>query len=321
MEIVIVCVGAFVLDAVFGDPMGFPHIVVGMGKLIRALEKLLRRVFPKTKAGELCGGVLLALLLPAAAYGFGFGVIYLCSFAGSWLRIMAEMFFCWQCLAIKSLRDAGKFVYDALMTGDIAKSREAVGRIVGRDTAELDFPAVIRAAVESVAESTSDGVIAPLFYMMLGGAPLAMAYKAINTMDSMVGYKNEKYLYFGRAAARFDDLVNLIPSRISGLLIIFAAWVCGLDPKNSWRIFKRDRYKHKSPNSAQTESAVAGALHVRLAGNAFYFGKLYEKPYQGDDDRPIEPKDILSTNRLMTAASTAALVLFSLVRTAVVIWL
>ena len=206
-------------------------------------------------------------------------------------------------------------VYKELQKGDLPAARKAVARIVGRDTQSLTAEGVTKAAVETVAENASDGVIAPLFYMLMGGAPLALTYKAINTMDSMLGYKNEKYLYFGRCAAKLDDAANWLPSRLAGLL-----WVarCGpyraAAPRGAWRIWRRDRRSHASPNSAQTESACAGALGVQLAGPACYFGEYYDKPTIGDPLRPIEPQDIVRANRMMYAESLLALALGLAVR-------
>jgi adenosylcobinamide-phosphate synthase len=211
-------------------------------------------------------------------------------------------------------------VYDALQEGDLEKSRYAVSMVVGRDTAVLDDIGVTKAAVETVAENTSDGIIAPLLYMVIGGAPLGFFYKAVNTMDSMVGYKNDRYLYFGRAAAKFDDVVNYIPARLSAILMTVAAGICGMDAKNAWRIYKRDRYNHSSPNSAHTEAVTAGALHVQLAGNAYYFGKLYEKPTLGDADRPVEYEDIRRANQLLYGTAILALIIFSMVK-GVILWI
>jgi adenosylcobinamide-phosphate synthase len=207
-------------------------------------------------------------------------------------------------------------VCKALRKGETEEAREAVSMIVGRDTKELDEAGITRAAVETVAENTSDGMIAPLLYMAIGGAPLGFLYKAVNTMDSMIGYRNDKYQYFGRAAARLDDLLNFLPSRISGILMILVSRPLGLDGKNALRIFLRDRKKHASPNSAQTEAACAGALHLRLAGDASYGGKVHHKPYIGDDDRPIEAEDIARAGRLMYGASGAALAICVLIRLA-----
>jgi len=216
---------------------------------------------------------------------------------------------CWQALAMRGLRDESRNVYRALTGGTLEQGRAAVARIVGRDTAALSAGGVTKAAVETVAENFADGVAAPMFYMLLGGAPLALTYKAINTMDSMLGYKNQKYLYFGRAAARLDDVANYLPSRLAGLLWVAAAALTGSSARGAWKIWRRDRRNHASPNSAQTESACAGALGVQLAGPAYYFGEYYDKPTIGDALRPVEPKDILRADRMMYAESLLALVL------------
>ena len=212
------------------------------------------------------------------------------------------------------LKKESENVRRKLVSGTLAEARKAVGRIVGRDTGELSDAGVTRAAVETVAENFSDGEIAPLFYMLIGGAPLALAYKAVNTMDSMVGYKNEDYIDFGRAAAKLDDAANFLPSRLAAILLIAAAPLVGLDGKNAFRIWRCDRRKHASPNSAQTEAAMAGALHVQLAGPASYFGERVEKPYIGDPDRPIEPEDIRRANRLMYAAGFLGILVMGAVR-------
>ena len=205
-------------------------------------------------------------------------------------------------------------VYNALKEEGLEEGRKAVSMIVGRDTERLDEKGVVKAAVETIAENFSDGVAAPMFYMMLGGTLAGYFYKAVNTMDSMVGYKNEKYYYFGFAAAKLDDLANFIPARLSAFVMIAAAFLTGLDGKNAWKIFWRDRFNHKSPNSAQTEAVCAGALRVQLAGNAYYFGKLYEKPTIGDDLRPVENRDIRRANRLMMGTAWLSLILALTVR-------
>jgi adenosylcobinamide-phosphate synthase len=207
----------------------------------------------------------------------------------------------------------------ALKEQGLDAGRKAVSRIVGRDTQALSEEGVVKAAVETVAENFSDGVFAPMLYLMLGGAVLGFAYKSINTMDSMVGYKNEKHLYFGRFAAKLDDVVNYIPSRLAALFLIASAPIAGQDAKAAWKIWRRDRRNHASPNSAQTEAAAAGALHVRLAGDAYYFGKLYKKPYIGDALRPIEIEDISRVNRLMVTASVMALIVLGLVKFLIIV--
>lgn len=221
---------------------------------------------------------------------------------------------CYQLLATKALKDESMKVYERLKAGDLPGARKAVSMIVGRDTESLDEAGVTKAAVETVAENASDGIIAPMLFMAVGGPALGYFYKAVNTMDSMVGYKNEKYLYFGRFAAKLDDVVNYIPARLSGCIMAAAAVFVSLDAGEAWRIFKRDRYNHASPNSAQTEAVMAGALRVQLAGDAWYFGKLYKKKTIGDDIRPVEYEDIRKANRLLYATAVLALVLFSAVK-------
>lgn len=234
-----------------------------------------------------------------------------------WLGIVVESFMCYQILAVKSLKTESDKVYRALKEEGLEEGRQAVSMIVGRDTDSLDEEGVTKAAVETVAENTSDGVIAPLFYMMIGGAVLGFAYKAINTMDSMIGYKNEKYQYFGTAAARLDDAANYIPSRLSAWLMIAASCILGLDWRNAIHIYQRDRHNHKSPNAAQTESVMAGALDIRLAGNAWYFGKLYEKPGIGDALRPVEPEDIRRSHKLLYGTALLAAGVFVSVKIAI----
>lgn len=305
----IVCAAAcgFGLDLLWGDPDWMPHPVVYMGKLISLLEKFLRARLPQTPKGEFWGGVILAAALPAATLAVSGTACALAGRVHPVLGFALQTLWCWQALAVRGLAVESTRVYNALMDGGLDASREAVGRIVGRDTEALDEAGVIRAAVETVAENFADGVAAPMLYMFLGGAPLALAYKSVNTMDSMVGYKNERYLYFGRAAAKLDDLANYLPSRIAALFWILAAAITGEDGKGAWRVWRRDRRNHASPNSAQTEAACAGALGVQLAGPAYYFGKLYEKPTIGDALRPVEPEDILRANDMLYAASETLL--------------
>ena len=299
--------GGFVLDTLFGDPPWLPHPVVLMGKAISALEKRLRARLPQTPQGELLGGAVVAFTLPVGTFLLTSLVCLGAAKLSPWLGLAVQMFWCGQALAAKGLTQESTNVYRALIKPDLPAARKAVSRIVGRDTQNLTLEGVTKAAVETVAENASDGVIAPLLYMLLGGAPLALTYKAVNTMDSMLGYKNEKYLYFGRAAAKLDDAANYLPSRLAGLLWCAAAALTGNSPKGAWRIWRRDRCNHASPNSAQTESACAGALGVQLAGPAYYFGEYYAKPTIGDPLRPIEPEDIRRANRMMYAESVLAL--------------
>lgn len=299
-----------ILDWLMGDPYWLFHPVRFMGNMISALEARLRRLFPEhlLLAGGVLAGFMCLFWTLIPVLGFlgiyrgllSFGIqrhwIYICLF-------VLESFFCGQLLAARSLQTESMKVCSALKEGDIERARKAVSMIVGRDTAVLDRDGIARAAVETVAENTSDGVIAPFFFMAVFGPAGGFFYKAVNTMDSMVGYKNETYLLFGRAAAKMDDAVNWLPARLSGMLLTAAAWLLpGMDGKNAWRIFKRDRFNHASPNSAQGEAACAGALHLRLAGDAWYFGTLYKKPYIGDDDRPIRPDDIKGVCSLMFGA-------------------
>ena len=300
----------FCLDLLLGDPHWMPHPVRAMGALIAGLEKPLRGVFPKTHRGELAAGSALVILTVGISTGVAALLLWLCGQIHPYLAFAGETLLCYQLLAARALRDESVKVYKALRDGTLDDARKAVSMIVGRDTDRLDEIGVAKAAVETVAENASDGVIAPLLFLAIGGAPLGVLYKSINTMDSMVGYKNDRYLYFGRAAAKLDDLVNFIPARLAGVLMCLAARPAGFDGRNAWRIFRRDRKNHKSPNSAHTEAAAAGALDVQLAGSSYYFGKLVEKPTIGDPLRPVEPADILRCNRLMYAGTFLAMVLF-----------
>lgn len=307
MNILYAMLGGFALDWIFGDPAWLTHPVVIMGKAIAALESGLRKRLPKTPHGERLAGLTMAIVLPVGTLLLTGGVCRALTAIHPALGFAAELLWCAQALAATGLAQESTNVYRQLQKDDLPAARQAVSRIVGRDTEALTREGVIRAAVETVAENASDGVIAPLFYMMLGGAPLALTYKAVNTMDSMVGYKNERYLHFGRAAAKLDDAANYLPSRIAALLWVAAAALTGNDAKGAWRIWRRDRRNHASPNSAQTESACAGALGVQLAGPATYFGQYYDKPTIGDAARPIEPEDILRANRMMRVAGVLGL--------------
>ena len=250
---------------------------------------------------------MLAFVLPAGTFALTAGALALAWRLHPAAGFGLELLWCWQALALRGLADESGRVYAELAKGDLPAARKAVSRIVGRDTAALSAEGVTKAAVETVAENFSDGVAAPLFYLLLGGAPLGLAYKAVNTMDSMVGYKNKRYIDFGRAAARLDDAANFLPARLAALLWIAAAGLAGFDAKNAWRIWRRDRLCHASPNSAQTESACAGALGVQLAGPAYYFGEYYAKPTIGDSARPVQPADILRADRMLYLAGFLAL--------------
>ena len=301
----------FILDRLFGDPKWMYHPVIFIGKTISFLEKNIRKILPRTPSGELMGGIVLVLLTLIASGGIPCIILYAAGLIHPAIQWAAGAFMCYQLLAVKCLRDESMKVYDALKTGTIEDGRHAVSMIVGRDTQALDEKGVVKAAVETVAENFSDGVLAPMLYMLIGGPVLMFVYKGINTMDSMVGYKNDRFLYFGRCAAKLDDAANFIPSRIAGIMLILAAYIGPFSGKDARRIFLRDRRKHASPNSAQTESAAAGALQIQLAGNAYYFGKLHEKQFIGDSIREIEVDDIKRMNNLMYIASTLSAVIFT----------
>ena len=304
----------FLFDCIIGDPYNIPHPIKLIGRLIAAYEKAVRKHFKNLRLG----GTLLALSVIAVSTALPLALLLVCYRIHILLGAAAESVLCCYMLAARCLCKESMKVCKAAKAGDTEEARKAVSMIVGRDTAVLDRDGIIRAAVETVAENTSDGVTAPLFYMGLGGAVGAFFYKSVNTMDSMIGYMDEKYADIGRFAAKLDDVLNYIPSRLTALLMSAAAPVVGLDGRNALRIWRRDRRKHASPNSAQTESACAGALHVRLAGDAWYFGKLHKKPYIGDDDRPIEAEDIRCANRLMYAASVLMLLISAAARCVII---
>lgn len=284
----------FLLDLILGDPYVLPHPVRFIGKLIESVEK---RIYKK----EVRRGMALVLIVLLTTVAAAAGILTVSYTIHPYVGIGVETIMTYQILAVKCLQTESMKVYDRLKQQDIAGARKAVSMIVGRDTECLDETGVAKAAIETVAENTSDGVIAPMLFTALGGPVLGFFYKAINTMDSMVGYKNERYLLFGRAAAKLDDVVNYIPARISAYLMIAAAFLTGqeFDGKNAYRIYRRDNRKHASPNSAQTEAACAGALRIQLAGNASYFGKVVEKPYIGDSLRKVEYEDIRRANHLL----------------------
>ena len=300
-------IAGFVLDLLIGDPHFIPHPVRLIGSLISFCDKRLNCDAgyniseKKLNLIKYKRGMLLAFTVIFATFAISVIIIVAAYSINLYAGLIAEAVMTWQILATKCLRVESMRVYDALKTDGVDAGRRAVSMIVGRDTSVLDAAGVTRAAVETIAENTSDGVIAPMFYTAIGGPVLGFVYKAVNTMDSMLGYKNDKYMYFGRFAARLDDVVNFIPARISAYLMIAAAFIGGrqFDGKNAYRIFKRDRFNHASPNSAQTESVCAGALRVQLAGDAVYFGKLVKKKYIGDGLREIEYEDIKRANRLM----------------------
>lgn len=285
----------FVIDLCVGDPYWLPHPIRWIGSLIQQLEKWLYR-----KQSAFARGFILVILTLLITVTVASSVLVCAYWIHPYAGIVVESIMTYYILATKCLKKESMKVCHALEKNDTEAARYAVSMIVGRDTAELDEMGIAKAAIETVAENASDGVIAPMLFTALGGPVLGFFYKAVNTMDSMIGYKNDRYLHFGTAAARLDDISNFIPSRICALFFVICA---ALNPetsgKNAWKIFRRDRYRHKSPNSAQTESACAGALNIQLAGPASYFGKMVDKPTIGDAIRPVEYADIRRVNRLM----------------------
>ena len=309
----------YILDLIFGDPYWMPHPVRFIGNLISILEKVIRRFMPKTKRGEYIGGIILTVMVVSISMVIPLVIILIAKTINKYLALTVETFMCYQILATKSLKVESMKVYDELAKNDLPSARKAVSMIVGRDTKDLTFSGVAKAAVETVAENTSDGIIAPMIFIAIGGAPMGFFYKAINTLDSMVGYKNERYINFGRFAAKLDDVVNYLPARISAYQMILSSFFLRYDYKNAFKIYKRDRYNHASPNSAQTESVCAGALDVQLAGNAYYFGKLYEKPTIGDDIREINYDDIKKANRLLYCTSIISIVIISVIKITIIL--
>lgn len=303
-----------ILDFILGDPHGWWHPVIGIGKIITKTEHIVRNVFPKTKRGERIGGGGLAVVVIVVSVAIPAILLYI-AYHLHWVAgMLLEAIMCYTMLAAKSLKVESMEVANALEQEGLEAGRKAVSMIVGRDTQRLDETGVIKAAVETVAENTSDGVIAPLIFMGIFGAVGGFFYKSINTMDSMIGYKNEKYQYFGTVAAKLDDIVNFIPARISAIIMIVSAFLCGMNGKEAFRIFKRDRYNHASPNSAQTESVMAGALGVQLAGDAWYFGVKHDKPTIGDAKRPVELRDIQRSNRLMYTTTILTAIIIMAIR-------
>ncbi|MBR3771278.1 MAG: cobalamin biosynthesis protein CobD [Clostridium sp.] len=306
----------FVLDLLFGDPQWmFFHPIRLIGKLIAVLEKGIRKTFPKSKTGELVGGMVLVLIVSMTAFIVPFAILCLCNQIHPMVTLAAESIFCYFLFATKSLKTESMKVYHALQEEGLLNGRKAVSMIVGRDVDSLNEEGVCKACVETVAENTSDGIIAPMFFMILGGAPLGYFYKAINTMDSMIGYKNDKYLYFGRYAAKADDIINFIPARLSALFMLVASTlVPSFHGKGAWNIYRRDRKRSESPNAAQTESVCAGALRVRLLGDAYYFGVLHKKASIGDEIEQVTPKKIIEVNKLLYATAVIGMLFLCCVK-------
>lgn len=292
----------FLLDTVFGDPYNMPHPIRLIGNIISKLDKLLYRDDTSDRQ-KFIRGMILALTVIVLSAVCPLIILIICYRINIYAGVIVQGVMCYYLIAAKCLKTESMKVYSAIEKDDTEGARYAVSMIVGRDTDRLDRNGIIKAAVETVAENTSDGVTAPLFYMIIGGAVLGFVYKAVNTMDSMIGYKNDKYMYFGRFAAKLDDILNYIPARLTAVFMIIAAFISGDNGRNAFKIWRRDRRKHKSPNSAQTEAVCAGALEIQLAGDAYYFGKLLKKDTIGDDLRPIENEDIKRANVLMYVTS------------------
>ncbi|WMJ22049.1 adenosylcobinamide-phosphate synthase CbiB [Paludicola sp. MB14-C6] len=318
MEILVAVIIGFILDLIIGDPQWLPHPVRLIGFLIAKGEKIIRKILPKK---EFIGGMILTVLVTAISFVVPYFILYFAGLFSIYLKIAIEAVFCYQILATKCLKVESMRVYQYLIKKDILNSRKYLSWIVGRDTENLDEQQISKAVVETIAENTSDGVIAPMIFLVIGGAPLGFFYKAVNTLDSMIGYKNDKYLYFGRFAAKLDDVLNFLPAIISAMFMIAASFIVGLDSKNAVKIYKRDKHNHSSPNSAKTEAVAAGALNLMLAGDAYYFGKLVKKKTIGDDNKTITPQDIPTMNKLMYATATVSILILSAIRLTMVILL
>jgi len=306
---------AYLLDLLIGDPEGYPHPVRIIGKAISYLEGRLRSR-AKDNGQLKIAGFILCFLVTVSSFTVTYAILFGASFVSIYLREALEIFIIYTCLATKELGKAANRVYNALIGGDLIQARSALSYIVSRDTHNLDVEDVTRATIETVAENISDGVIAPMFYACIGGAPLAVLYKAANTLDSMVGYTDYRFAEIGYFSAKFDDLLNFIPARITGLLIVVASFVLRYDYKNSWRILLRDRLNHKSPNSAHGEAALAGALGIQLGGLNYYFGKPEVRPKLGDKKVKIKPQHIKDSVKILYISSILGLALFCLLSNA-----
>ena len=317
MKIGFMLIIAFILDLIFKDPKSIPHPVRIIGSIIKYGEITLRKIFRNGAVSETIAGTLLTLFVVIISFITPYIILSICYNINMILGILVEVFICFQILALGSVKEAAMQVYTELSTGSLSGARKSLSHIVGRDTENLEETGVVKATVESVAENTSDGVIAPLFYMLIGGASFGMLYKAVNTLDSMIGYKNKKYQYFGKVAARLDDILNIIPARITGFLYVLAALLSGFNYKKSYEILLRDSWNHPSPNSGYPEAAISGALGIQLGGPASYFGEVLDKKYIGDNDKEPNMEDIPKACMLMTIVSVLALILMILAKFAV----
>lgn len=321
IELAAALIAGFFLDQLLGDPQIPFHPVRLIGNLIQRLERFFYRWPREEKRRLFLGGVLLAVTVCMVTALFVLGVLWVSRCISPILHFFMSVLFCYFFYAVKDLKTESMRVYDALKGGSLKEARTAVSMIVGRDTQRLSEAGVVRAAVETVAENTSDGIIAPLFYAALGGPVLAWVYKAVNTMDSMLGYIDPPYLNIGLVPAKMDDLFSFIPARLSALFMLAAGWFLRLDVAGGWRVFRRDRFCHASPNSAQTESVCAGLLGIRLAGDAWYHGVLHRKPTIGDGCRDVRCEDIPLTCRLMTVSAVLALFAACGIRLLILLWM
>ena len=303
---------AYILDLIIGDPRSLPHPVIGMGNSIKRVEKMIRNHVSRPENLKKAG-ILLPIIIVGGALLLTWVLLRGLYMIHPWLAVGVEIVLIATTIATKGLKDAGMEVYNHLDREDLPAARKALGMIVGRDTDHLDEPEIVRGTVETVAENIVDAIVSPLFYALIGGAPLAMAYRAVNTLDSMVGYKNDKYINLGWASARLDDIANIIPARITGVLLVASSWLMRLDYKRSYHTVRHDARLHPSPNSGFPESAVAGALGIRLGGENTYHGVVSFRAYMGDFSRPMDKRDIQSTIRLMLVASLLFLMLCVLV--------
>lgn len=304
---------ALIIDLILGDPHWFPHPVRLIGKYIGIIEGLIKKLSLNSKLLKL-SGIILTVSTVILTYSICFYLLKWAKFINIYFYYLLNVIILWTCIAPKCLKVEAMKIYDLLNKGEFIKARKQLSYIVGRDTKDLDESEIVRAVVETVSENTSDGVIAPLFYMFIGGAPLALTYKAINTLDSMVGYKKDFYYNFGWASARLDDIVNLVPARLTACFMVAASFVLGLDYKNCIKIIKRDRRNHKSPNSAYPEAATAGALGVQLGGSNSYFGEIVYKPTIGDSLKELSKDDIVKSIELMYLCTYVAVIVFSMVK-------
>lgn len=311
-RIVIILLLSSLLDFIFGDPLKIPHPIVYIGKLISGIEKLL---LPDSTKKDVTKGILIFILTVFISFIIPFVALLLLYRISFWLGLILEIFWSFQILAARTLSAEAYKVKKYLDEGNLSEARRSLSMIVGRDTSQLGEEDIIKAVIETVSENTTDGIVSPLIAIAIGGAPLGFAYKAVNTLDSMIGYKSEKYFYFGKASAILDDVVNYLPARLTGISMCFAsALISGLSAKGAWRVMMRDHAKHASPNGGWTEGATAGALGVRLGGDATYFGVLYKKASLGDPKRTVESNDIVRTTRLMWASSIIILILLVIIR-------